>query len=313
MYRIGLLLCTLGLLGWSGCAEEDPVSSQLEDHDPATKLTVSGAVAGSCERCSATRMSLELSGLEDLGPDAKYEGWVIVDGSPVSTGLFSVNSSGSPSRTGFYVDSKALRNATTFVLTIEPVPDADPAPSAVHILAGDFDESDAALSVGHPSALGDDFSAAAGQFILATPTDDDGSNENSGLWFLAGGQPTLVLPTLPAGWLYEGWAVIDGTPVTTGTFTSAEGSDMAAPYSGPNPGPAFPGEDFLVNAPAGVTFPTDLAGGTAVISIEPSPDNSSAPFTLKPLVGAIPSDATNGTPYDMDLNLASFPSGTASR
>jgi hypothetical protein len=89
-------------------------------------------------------------------------------------------------------------------------------------------------------------------------------------------------------------------------------ADDAAPYSGPSAGPAFPGEDFLFNAPAGLTFPTDLAGGTGVISIEPDPDNSTAPFTLKPLVGDIPANAVDHTPYDMTNNAASFPTGTAS-
>jgi hypothetical protein len=60
-------------------------------------------------------------------------------------------------------------------------------------------------------------------------------------------------------------------------------------------------------------FPTDLAGGIAVISIEPDPDNSADPFLLKPLVGMIPGDATDHVTYMMDLNEASFPSGTAMR
>ena len=63
------------------------------------------------------------------------------------------------------------------------------------------------------------------------------------------------------------------------------------------PGPPFPGEDYLVNAPMGLTFPTNLAGGTAVISIEPDPDNSPNPFTLKPLVKMIPADAADHVTY----------------
>ena len=265
---------------------------------------------------SDSELTLDIAGLENLGPNANYEGWVIVGGAPVSTGVFTVGSDGELSQTGFSVSASDLSNAATFVLTIEPNPDPDAGPSAVHILAGDFSEDTASLSVGHPAALADDFSGASGTYILATPTDDDDTNENSGLWFLdptAGPGPGLDLPTLPDGWLYEGWAVTNGVPVTTGTFTSTEGSDDAAPYSGPNPGPPFPGEDFLVNAPDGLTFPTDLAGGTAVISIEPDPDNSPNPFTLKPLVGDIPADATNRTPYTMNNNSGSFPTGTASR
>jgi hypothetical protein len=80
------------------------------------------------------------------------------------------------------------------------------------------------------------------------------------------------------------------------------------------PGPPFPGEDFLVNAPSGLTFPTDLSGTTQVISIEPDPDNSSAPFLLKPLVATVPSPAMDHVTYAMSSNVAnSFPTGTATR
>lgn len=266
---------------------------------------------------NTANLSLSLSGLEDLGADYRYEGWIIVDGNPVTTGLFTVNANGELSQTQFAVNSDDLAAASTFVLTIEPSPDNDPAPSDVHILAGDFSSDGASLSVGHGAALGDDFSAAAGDYILATPTDGMMNNENSGIWFLdpsAGPGPGLDLPTLPAGWAYEGWAVINGTPVSTGTFTALDAMDDAAPFSGAMAGPPFPGEDFVANAPAGLSFPTDLAGGTAVISIEPVPDNSSAPFVLKPLAAGIPADAIDHTLYSlMNNSTASFPTGSAMR
>lgn len=260
--------------------------------------------------------NLNISGLEDLGSTAIYEGWLIVNGSAVSTGVFTVNSAGELSQNSFEVSAEDLENATTFVLTIEPSPDPDPAPSDVHVLAGDFTNNSANLLVSHPAALGNDFSTVSGSYILATPTDGADNNENSGIWFLdpTSGSPMagLDLPTLPPGWAYEGWAVINGTPVSTGTFLSASGADDSAPFSGSMAGPPYPGEDFLLNAPSGLSFPTDLAGGTAVISIEPVPDNSPAPFLLKPLVGAIQQDAADHTLYNMDANL-SFPTGSVSR
>ena len=122
----------------------------------------------------------------------------------------------------------------------------------------------------------------------------------------------MSLPTLPAGWAYEGWAVIGGQPVTTGRFTAVDMVDMADPFSGAMAGPPFPGEDFLVNAPAGLTFPTNLAGGTAVISIEPEPDDASTPFTLKPLVGGIDAMAVDHETYAIPNAAATtFPTGTA--
>jgi hypothetical protein len=266
---------------------------------------------------TTSTLKLNISGLGDLGSSAKYEGWIIVNSSPVSTGTFTVDANGTLSQTNFDVDATNLANATAFVLTIEPNPDSDPNPSQTHILAGSFSGNTSSLSISNSAALGDDFTSATGTFILATPTDGAMTNENSGIWFLdlGTGSPAqgLFLPTLPAGWKYEGWAVINGTPVTTGKFTSPTAADEADPYSSTQPGPPFPGEDFLINAPSGLTFPTDISGGKAVITIEPDPDNSTSPFTLKPLVGDIPMNATDHTNYSMSTNVSSFPTGTATR
>lgn len=263
---------------------------------------------------SSSSMKLSISGLEDLGSDYLYEGWLITDNGPVTSGTFSVDENGNLSKTAFDIDPDVLQNANAFVLTIEPSPDNDPSPSEVHILAGSFDNNEADLTINHPSALKTNFSSAIGNYIIATPTDGMGNNENSGIWFLdaSSGSPEagLDLPSLPAGWVYEGWVVVDGTPITTGTFTSVSGSDNNAPFSGNMAGPPFPGEDFLNNAPEGIAFPLDLAGSKAVISVEPVPDNSAAPFLLKPLVGNIPSSINNGQAYAFDQNLA-FPTGKA--
>ena len=283
-------------------------------------LLVLGLAFASCDDNDDTPkfkdLTLNISGLEDLGDDYVYEGWLIVNGSPVTTGRFSVDGSGVLSQTSFTLGYDNLTMASTFVLTIEPAVGDDPAPSPVHILAGDFSGDSGNLTISHGAALGSDFASAAGKYILATPTDGADNNENSGIWFLdlASGSPAqgLTLPTLPAGWRYEGWAVIDGIPVTTGTFTTLNAVDDFDGFSSTMDGPPFPGEDFIINAPNGLTFPTDLSGGTAVISIEPDPDNSPNPFLLKPLVGDIPSPAVDHTTYNMGQNL-NFPTGTVSR
>ena len=262
-------------------------------------------------------LNLNIAGLEDLGIDAIYEGWLIVNGAAISSGTFSVDENGNMSKTSFSVNATDLDNASAFVLTIEPIPDNDAGPSDVHILAGDFMKNSASLSAGHGAALGDDFSSSAGKYILATPTNGPETNENSGIWFLdlGGGSPEvgLDLPALPNGWKYEGWVVIDGQPVTSGKFTMVDEIDEDDPFSGTMDGPPFPGEDYLNNAPSGLSFPTDLSGGTAVISIEPDPDNSPNPFLLKPLVGGIPAMAMDHLTYEMDRNLGSFPSGTVTK
>jgi len=96
-----------------------------------------------------------------------------------------------------------------------------------------------------------------------------------------------------AGWVYEGWAVIDGIPVSTGTFTNPAAADNFNGFSGTADGPNYPGEDFIENAPEGLTFPTDLTGATIVVSVEPDADNSPAPFALKPLVAEVPADTAD--------------------
>lgn len=260
-----------------------------------------------------TRMKVDITGLEDLGDDFLYEGWLIVDGAAITSGTFSVDGGGNLSKTEFSVNATDLANASTFVLTIEPFPDADPDPADTHILAGSFADNVAQIEVDHSSALNTDFSTAAGTFILATPSDDstDATNNNEGIWWLdpSGPSASLTLPTLPDGWVYEGWLVGNDGPVSTGTFTSASGadSDGAGATGGSDDAPAFPGQDVI-----GI----DLNDGimTAVISVEPSPDNSIAPFTLKPLLKAIDNGAaTAPTQHTMDANSAALPTGTVTR
>lgn len=271
---------------------------------------------------SDAELSLQFSGLETLQNGFHYEGWIILDDGPITTGKFNVNDTGDivdlngkPIANGVFTLTDDVSSASTFVLTIEPAGDVDDIPAETHHVAGSFSNGSASLSLEHAASLGSSFSSSTGEFILATPTDGVNDNENSGIWFLelSSGSPMagLNLPTLPAGWRYEGWAVYNGMPITTGTFTSASGADAFDNFSGSLGAPLFPGEDFLMNAPDGFMFPVDLAGGTAVVSIEPFPDDSPAPFALKPLVGSIPSSATDRMVYSMNNNSASFPSGTA--
>ncbi|AUC82002.1 hypothetical protein CW733_07640 [Lacinutrix sp. Bg11-31] len=258
-------------------------------------------------------LTVNLEGLEALGDDFVYEGWVIVDGNPVSTGTFS--SVTFPQT--FQVNTAQLNAATTFVLSIEPAVDSDPLPATTKILAGDFSGNSAAVN----SNLVADFSLVAGTYILATPTDMDDTNESSGVWFLDNSSGSaaigLTLPTLSSGWKYEGWAVIEGTPVSTGTFIDASMADNNAgtsPFKGDaGNGPGYPGEDYLQNAPTGITFPTDLKGATIVISVEPSPDNNAAPFTLKPLAHMVPSDAMDHTAITMGTGPVTSLSGSVTR
>ena len=259
---------------------------------------------------SSAGVDWTLTGLEPLGSGFVYEGWVITSDGPVSTGRFTVDAMGTPSSTSASLTQAQRDSATAFVLSIEPEPDADPGPSATKFLAGDFGAGTAALTISHPAALGDLFTGATGSFILATPTTAAMGDENQGIWYLdpmAGPGATLMLPTLPAGWAYEGWIAGAGGPVTTGRFTdpAMADSDMAGPTAGGGAAPPFPGQDFIMP-------PVDLVGRTAVISVEPEPDDSPAPFVFKPLLrsGIAPDIAPVLQPMTNNA-AASAPTGTA--
>lgn len=273
-----LLLCLL-VSGFVACDNDD--------EDPDQDLVV------------------QLSNLPTLNDGFQYEGWIIVDGAAISTGTFDATGNVTTS-----IDRTQLEDATRYVLTIEPDPDPSANPSSTHILAGDFN--------GNVAALGSDFTDATGKYIMATPTNGADNDENSGVWWLDNSNPPAVaglsLPDLADGWKYEGWAVIDGTPVSTGTFTRVDAADEADEFSGDTPGPAYPGEDFLVNAPDGLTFPTDLSEANVVISIEPDPDDSALPFFLKPLAHQVPANAEDHMVFDMENNIANtLISGTATK
>ena len=272
------------------------------------------ACNGSSNDDNVARMTLESTNLEALGDDFEYEGWIIVDGAPVSTGKFDIVD-GETVPAVFNLDVTQANAAATFVLTIEPaVENAEEAaaPAATKILAGPIarDASNNIVSsivTDHPAAFNSDFSDAAGTFILATPSNGN-TTPTQGIWYLvppvapAGPTPSLTLPTLPDGWMYEGWVVSDTGPISTGTFMTPDqaDSDGAGPTAGPDGTPPLPGQDFI-------NPPLDLVGLTSVISVEPYPDNSPAPFVMKPLIKA--NIAATGNVLSNEA-ASSLPSGT---
>ena len=277
-------------------------------------LLAFGMLLVSCSKDDNTatpQLKLNLTGLENLGANYKYEGWIVVNGSPVTTGVFTVNDAGVLSKTTFDVDATALATATKFVLSIEPSNDTDPAPSNTKYLVGDFSGNSATVN----SGIVGDFAASTGKYLIASPTSMSTMDPFAGVWFMDGNGPSngFNLPTLDAGWKYEGWVVKNGTALSTGKFSNPGIPDLTASYSGTLSAPPFPGEDFITNAPTGVTFPWDLSGATLVISVEPNPDNSAMPFTLKPLSHQVANPAVEGATVNMTRSLAAFPTGTITR
>jgi hypothetical protein len=241
---------------------------------------------------------------------ASYELWAIYGDRKLSAGKFNVAANGAP--TGRLSSPRDPAEADMLAVTIEPKGDRNKAPSATVILAGQPTAAGARLS------FPVDLRRIGGTYLLATPTDDDDSNETAGIWFLT---PTmrasLRIPAAPAGWAWEGWGVAQGTPISTGLFSKAGGADASARYSGPKPGPAFPGEDFLRRLPRGVSAPADLADGSSmvVLTLEPSlagkDPTGAGPFSIKPLVGKVPSGATDHRSLALRRDLSGLPSGSA--
>lgn len=278
------------------------------------KASIPAAIAMSLVACgggssnnddNTVSMRLSSTNLEALGDDFDYEGWIIVDGSAVSTGKFDIVD-GATVPASFDLDLTQANAASTFVLTIEPEENDPAGPADTHILAGPITDGVANIVTDHPGAFSSDFTESAGSFIVATPTNGN-ATPTQGIWYLnppvapAGPTAGLSLPTLPAGWKYEGWIVGEDGPISTGTFTdvAAADSDGAGPAAGPDGSPPFPGQDFIDPA-------LDIVGLTSVISVEPSPDNSVAPFSMKPLATEI---AASGNVLN-NISASNLPSAT---
>ena len=234
-----------------------------------------GATWCGVERSEA--LELRFENVEDLGSAFVYEGWVVADGAATTTDRFQRADGGIFQR----VPTSVADRNPLYVLTIEPRRGDASAPAETHLVAGELELGSAAdLSTAHGAALSTDFAAAAGGFILATPSSSDTDDEGNGVWFVdpVAGAPSLALPALPAGWAYEGWVVTGDGPISTGRFidAGAADSDGAGESAGPNGTPPFPGQDF-------VDPPLSLIGSTVVVSVEPEPDNGAGPFSLKPL------------------------------
>lgn len=270
-------------------------------------------------------MSFERLAVLEEKAEGLYEGWAIVGGAPVSTGVFNVDAGGQPVHPAGggpieeFMAAADIHLATAIVITLEPPDDPDPAPSSIKLLAGAVVNAAAELRVNVPGRETLE-TATTGVFRLATPSDDEvyPDNDDMGIWFLSLPGPAAGfgnLPDLGADWRYEGWVVdtspASGSPVpwSTGTFLAAKGadSDHAGCAGG---GPPFPGQDFTPFH-CGPSLDLDGGGFVVVITVEPSPDNSPAPFQLKPLAGPVAEDALGRDNPLANQAAATFPVGSA--
>jgi hypothetical protein len=245
------------------------------------------------------------------------------DGSIVfgSTSAFTFD----PGNTGLGPAFPDVTQGVEVFITQEPQGVNAAAPSDVVVLAGLQVGTASSLTVAGQSSTGGrgiaDFISASGSLTCFTPTTDQAGvpfDDGRGVWFrlLDDEVPSLMLPLLPPQWRYEGWVVNTATNArySTGRFSRPSAADedaMTWKGRGPvNTGFTVPGQDF-VTAFAGTPVPAqpDLrAGWTVSVTIEPSPDNSPAPFYLTLLTGPLPS--TTLTPSAPLANTsAAFPTG----
>ena len=268
-------------------------------------------------------ISLDLTGMQPLSNGYQYEVWLVFGSKVRSVGKFQSDTSGQVIPTeGFLLHGQSLAlpvdstHITEILITIEPPGEDDGRPSETRYLAGTIVNGGADLTVSHPLALGVSFRRAKAFYILSSPSSTGLEDWKSGIWWLdlmgdstLAGEPGLHLPELPAGWLYEGWVEVSGQALTTGRFHQVFGHDFDSPYNGPLPVPAVPGEDYILNAPEGLAFPTDIRGGRIFVSVEPYPDDDPKPFSISPLLSTIPKQGGYRITYRLENVYRQLPSG----
>ncbi len=284
-----------------------------------------------------TQVEINVQGLHNLGPGFWYEAWLIYDEGKSSVkksvGIFTVDDNGTMSKSAFNVNLGYLQLAKGCIITIEnddvpgmrfntrqitqdsSVVDTIFAPSGYQILAATVNANDGTLSVGDAFLLNTDFSAAAGTYILATPTDSNNTDPTRGIWFVNKDTTGAViqglnLPDLPANWNYEGWVNYNGTVFSTGKFTKPAAADKSSKY-GDSTGEAFPfpGEDFIIPDTVTTQLPANLLGlEVGVNLIPPYPPGAEAPYTVTLFSATVPATAKANVVYDLN-NVAQLPEG----
>lgn len=256
--------------------------------------------------------TFSFSGLPALGHGRYYEAWIGIEGAGglrhgierISAGKFVVNADGSVGSpeggaAEFSLsDPAVLADAVEVLVTVESEGATEAGPALLGgAVTGDEDAGQATLTTAYHHAVGADLAAAAGGFVLATPTDGEGSNETQGVWFTDSvGTPGLSLPVLGHGWIYHAHVLHGGHSLSLGKFQGSAGpdSDGGGAEAGAQAAFAAPGSDFLVSA-------HDFADGssTVFVVIEPETDTHAqsalrhdSSFPVRVLEAAVPAGAT---------------------
>jgi hypothetical protein len=213
---------------------------------------------------------------------------------------------------------RMLQTAQLFWVTIErkslldTLPPTAPANSR-KILGGRFVTGGCNLGIGENVYNLDNTSAV---YNLLTPTDSLNANPLSGIWFVDSLDqviaPGLNLPELFGGWRYEGWVEVNGILISTGRFSLPRGTDQANLHGSALAPLPFPGQDFITNPPAGVTFPINLSGAKVYITLEVNDGrNSGTSAGIIIYEGTVPDPAESRVTYNMANSNPSLPLGNA--
>ncbi len=252
----------------------------------------------------------------DPGTDGIYYLWALLErNESQSLGAFHIGAGGQMVDTAgvplgeFRSDQFPLRETLRMLVTIESDTDEPTAPSGMQILSGTFIEGVATLTVPISSAI----TSAGGSVQIFTPTDGPNTNETSGFWMVdSNGDPSLSLPDTTAALIYETFVDINGSSLSVGRFDRGDQADDRCRFCADEaPAPERPGDDLLVNAPDGLTFPASLAGARITVSLEGRSIDFFPRSQLIVLEGLVPAGVTPRAIVPLINRTNSFPSGTA--
>ncbi len=303
---------------------------------PLALFTIAALALSACSDSStiweprgSSMVSFSFQNLPPLEGGLNYQAWAVEFrngaywGSPIQ--IFNINDSGEivdPS-TGAVLSGEfeAGVNAGELYgvqITIEQSDVVVSQPSGTYILGGTMVEGSARLGQESWLSLAIDVASISGEYFLGTPSSETDDDEMSGVWFADynGGDPLqgLNLPQAPTGWDYEGWVVFGDDTLSTGKFYTPALPDTLDLHGDGVGSYAFPGQDFLDDAPEGLVFPTDLSGVPILVTMELADTfdiEPSGPFWFRLLEAVIPQDAQPHTNYDLTSLSGVFPKGTA--
>jgi hypothetical protein len=267
---------------------------------------------------NTSSLELNISGLPAIPDTMAYVAWYDNDDRPpVFIKQLSPNSQGN---VYFKEEQKLvfLDSAQIFLVTVErksQIGTPNFTASNRVVLIGRFSKGLANLTLAENFT---DFNNTAAKYTIYTPTDGNiSSNPYGGIWFVDSVDANRIaaglnLPVLAGGWIYEGWIEVGGNILSTGRFRNPKAADLFNGYSASTASIPYPGEDFINNAPAGFTFPLDLRGKKAYISLEVNTGITRGSSPLYVIYEAdIPNDVVSLKSYSMTRKNLAIPKGTA--